>query len=226
VSAPRQQINLYRPDAGATRRPFGADTLAFAAGSVLVLLLLIGGIGEWRVEGLQRAVQRLQQQQQAQQDSLRALGQLLPPGQSALDIDSRIQQLQTELAARERALRLLQQGAIGRTGGFAAQLAALARCPVHGLWLQRITISGIDDSMSLAGVTLQPDSVPRYLRALAGEKALSGLRFYRLQIAQQLSRNARQTPQPVATSPGGFTFSADGAPAAPVQVAQAQELRP
>lgn len=226
MSASQQQINLYRQDAGAARRPFGADTLAFAVGAVLALLLLIGGVGEWRVEGLQRAVQHLQQQQQAQQDTLRALGDLLPPGQSAPDIDSRIQQLQAELAARQRALQLLRQGAIGRTGGFAAQLAALARRPVSGLWLQRIAISGIDESMSLSGVTLQPDSVPRYLRALAGEKALSGLRFYRLQITQQLSRNAPQATKAAATSVGGFTFSADGGPASPVQLADAQELRP
>lgn len=225
MSGPRQQINLYRPDIAGGRRPFGADTLALAAGSVLLLLLLIGGIGEWRVAGLQRAVQHLQQQQQAQQDTVRALGDLLPAGQSALDIDSRIRQLQAELAARERALQLLQRGAIGRTEGFAPQLAALARRPARGLWLQRIAISGIDGSMSLSGVTLRPDDVPRYLRALAGERALSGLRFDRLQIAQRLSPSGRRTLHPEA-SPGGFTFSADGGPAPPVQVADAQEAHP
>jgi Tfp pilus assembly protein PilN len=226
MSPPRQQVNLYRPDDAAGRRLFGADTLVLTSAAVMLLLLLIGGAGEWRINGLQRAVGNLQQQQQAQQETMRALGDLLPAGASSADIHSRIQELQAELDAREQALSLLRQGAIGRTGGFSAQLAALARCPVPGLWLQRITISGVTGSVSLAGDTLDPDSVPRYLRALAGERALAGLRFDQLIIARPPPPSPPRAAGPMSVARGAFTFSADGDRAAYARLAAAQEPRP
>jgi hypothetical protein len=225
MSVPRQQINLYQPERAVSRGAFGADTLALATGAVALLLIVVWSIGASRVAGLQRAVRNLQQQQELQRAEMRALGGTLPAGASPADIDSRIQELRAELANRERALALLRQGAVGNTRGFSAQLAALASCPVPGLWLQRVSISGETGALSVGGETLEPESVPRYLRALAAQRALAGLRFDRLVIERRSRTGLKSAAGTASIANGAFTFSADGDPSAYAKVAAAQENR-
>lgn len=210
MSQPRQQVNLYQETAPPWR-PFGSATLALAVAAVSGCLAVIWGFGTWQVDHLQQAVGALQHQQQAQQAMLGAL----PGGAAgATDLQSRIERLNVELAARERALTHLQRDAAGSTSGFSAQLAALARHPMPGLWLRQITLSDLTGSMSLAGEVMDPDRVPRYLHALGTERALAGMRFDRLAI----QRSGTQT--------GAFKFHADGSANAPIQLADTQAPQP
>jgi hypothetical protein len=211
VSQPRQQINLYQETAPPWR-PFGSATLALAVAAVSACLSIIWGFGTWQVDHLQRAVGALQHQQQAQQAMLSALGALPGGNGGAMDLQSRLTELNTELAARERALALLQGATVGSTSGFSAELAALARHPMPGLWLQQITLSDLTGSMSLAGEVIDPDRVPRYLHALGSERTLAGMRFDRLAI---------QRPRPKTAV---FRFHAAGTAGAtmPVQLANTQ----
>jgi hypothetical protein len=210
VSQPRQQVNLYQETAPPWR-PFGSATLALAVAAVSGCLAIIWGFGTWQVDHLQQAVGALQHQQQAQQAMLSAL-----PGGAAsgADLQSRIQELNAELATRERALALLQGDAAGSTSGFSAELAALARHPMPGLWLRQITLSDLTGSMSLAGEVMDPDRVPRYLHALGTERTLAGMRFDRLAI----QRPGTQTT--------AFRFHADGSAGTPIQLANTQAPQP
>jgi Tfp pilus assembly protein PilN len=213
VSQPRQQINLYQETAPPWR-PFGSATLALAVTAVSGCLAVIWAFGTWQVDHLQQAVGALQRQQEAQQVMLSALGSLPAGGANATDLQSRIQQLNTEFAARERALALLQGDAVGSTSGFAAQLAALARHPMPGLWLQRITLSDLTGSMSLAGEVTEPDRLPRYLHALATERTLAATRFDHLVIERPPTHTAV------------FKFRVNGNAGAPIQLANTQEPQP
>lgn len=210
MSAARQQINLYRPHSQGRRGPFGAGTLGLLTASISVALVLLWNLDQRQVAALQRSVSGLEQQQQAQQQMLAALGNLVSDTGGAGDIEARIQRLQAQLQTREHALALLRQGAIGRTGGFSFELAALARHPFPGLWLERVTISGVTGAMSLKGDAEDPDSVPRYLATLADERVLSGLRFEQLVIERQTPILRKDTPR---TRQAGFEFTADGTPA-------------
>lgn len=219
MSPPRQQVNLYQQTAPAWR-PFGSATLALAVGAVGCGLAIIWAFGAWQVTRLRQSVDALQRQQAAQQAALSALGSLQIDGASPTDLQARIQQLGAELSARERALTLLQGGAVGGTRGFSAQLAALARHPMEGLWLRQITVSDLTGALSLAGEALDPDRVPRYLRALATEPVLTGLRFDRLVIERPeggAAPSGRTRAPPRAPI---FKFHVDGT-AAPAQLAAA-----
>lgn len=215
MSQPRQQVNLYQETAPPWR-PFGSATLALAVAAVSACLAVIWGFGTWQVDHLQRAVGALQRQQQAQQAMLSALGSLPGGGVNATDLQSRVQELNAELAARERALALLQGGVVGSTSGFSAELAALARHPMPGLWLRQISLSDLTGSMSLAGEVMDPDRVPRYLHALGTERTLAGMRFDRLAIQRPRTQTAI------------FKFHADGSAGAgmPVQLANTQAPQP
>jgi hypothetical protein len=210
MSAARQQINLYRPHLQGRRGPFGAGTLGLLTASISVALVVLWSLDQRQVSALQRSVSDLEQQQQAQQQMLAALGNLVSATGGSGDIEARIQRLRTELQTRERVLALLKQGTIGRTVGFSPDLAALARHPFPGLWLERVTISGLTGAMSLQGDAEDPDSVPRYLGSLANERALSGLRFERLVIERHTPSAGKGIPR---TGQVGFEFTADGTPA-------------
>jgi hypothetical protein len=213
VSQLRQQINLYQETAPPWR-PFGSATLALAVAAVSGCLAVIWGYGTWQVDRLQHAVSALQHQQQAQQAMLSALGSLSGAGGGATDLQSRIQELNAELAAGQHALAVLKGATVGSTSGFSAELAALARHPTPGLWLQQITLSDLTGSMSLVGEVMDPDRVPRYLHALGTERSLAGMRFDRLAI---------QRPQ---TQTAVFRFHADGTAIAGMPVQLADTHRP
>ena len=222
MTHPRQQVNLYQHTAPAWR-PFGSATLALASGAVGCCLAIIWAFGSWQVAGLQQSVAALQRQQDARQAALGALGSLQTDGANPADLQGRIQQLGAELAARERALALLQSGAVGSTQGFSARLAALARHPVAGLWLRQIAISDLTGSMSLAGEALDPDTVPRYLHVLASEPVLAGLRFDRL-VIERPEAAATSAPARSQRRTAAFKFHADGS-APPAQLAANQAAR-
>ena len=215
MSQPRQQVNLYQETAPPWR-PFGSATLALTVAAVSGCFAVIWGYGTWQVDHLQRAVGALQHQHQAQQAMLSALGSLPGGDGGGTDLQSRIQELNAELAVRQRALALLQGATVGSTSGFSAELAALARHPMPGLWLRQITLSDLNGSMSLAGEVMDPDRVPRYLHALGTEHTLAGMRFDRFAI---------QRPQ---TQTAVFKFHADGTAGAgtPVQLANTRAPQP
>ena len=213
MSQMRQQVNLYQETAPPWR-PFGSATLTLAVVAVSACLAVIWGFGTWQVNHLQQAVTALQHQQHTQQAMLSALGSVPGAGASAADLQTRLQDLDAQLAVRQHALALLQGNAAGSTSGFSAALAALARHPMPGLWLQQITLSEQTGAMSLAGEVTDPDRVPRYLHALGSERTLAGMRFERLAI---------QRPQ---TQAAAFRFDADGSAGTPIQLADTQAPQP
>lgn len=221
MSTLRQQVNLYQPEAKARQGLFSAQSLVLICAVALAALGLVWGIGTWQVEQLAHSVARLERQQQLTEHALSALGAVSAANTSPATLEARIHTLEAELAARREALALLQQGTIGSTRGFAAELTALARGPVPGLWLRRISLSAVGDPMSLTGEALAPDMVPRYLRALAHQPALAGVRFDRLviQMKPAAAGLAARTAYPGLRR---FTFQVAGR-ARPAQQAPAQE---
>lgn len=225
MKQPRQQINLYQETAPAWR-PFGSATLTLTAAAVCGCFVVIWAFGTWQIDRLQRAVADLQRQQGAQQTMLSSLGSLTAAGSNADDLKARVQALSAELAARERALALLQAGAAGNTSGFSAPLAALARHPMPDLWLRQIMLSDLTGATSLAGQVVNPDRLPRYLHVLATEPALANIRFDSLVIDRPDTDHAASARAGAAPRALVFRFRAQGTAGAPQQLADIQERQP
>jgi len=179
MSKLRQQVNLYQPaaDGNGSGTAFSFGTALALAAIVGVSLLALWGWGQWRVNRLERAVNTLREQQQHQAATMTALTAARAQGESPEQIEGRVNELSLVLATHSRALELLRAGSVGQTDGFSRRLSALARHPLGGLWIDRVVLSGIDGTMSVGGMTLDPELVPRYLRGLATETALTGIRF-------------------------------------------------
>jgi hypothetical protein len=220
MSAAEQQINLYQQQAGkgGGAGPFSARTAAKLAVAVSGCMLAFWGYGLWHVKLLERAVSALRQQQQRQQDTMAALNAARDLGTSPEQIDARIKELAAELEARSHALEMLRDGSVGQTDGFSRRLAALAGHPVEGLWLDHVLLSGMTRSMALGGVAVTPELIPRYLRGLSADGALTGVRFGELVIERPSAvpaEPAESKPQPGAVSRQAFKFRAEGQSASP-----------
>ena len=172
-----QQINLFQPIFREQRRLFDAKAIAWSLGVISVALLSFWAFGTFKVNQLAAEVAQLREQQRAQEQMASTAGSLRSARANPEQIRARVARLTEELASRTRALDLLQGGLAGNTSGFAAKLEGLASQHVNGLWINRIDLGSASGSLGLSGQTLNPDLVPRYLKALASEPALKGTRF-------------------------------------------------
>ena len=172
-----QQVNLFQPIFREERRLFDAKAVAWSLSAIVVALLGLWLFGTFKVNQLEGEVAHLREQQRAQEQMATAAGSLRSARAKPEQVQARVSRLTEELATRTRALDLLQGGIAGNTSGFAAKLEALASQHVTGLWISRIDLGSASGSMGLRGGTLDPDLVPRYLKALASEPALKGTRF-------------------------------------------------
>lgn len=173
----RQQINLYQPIFSQERKQLSAVTVVSAIGVITAMLLGISVYADRRVDQLERDVQAMRARAAQQEQVIAKAGEVFAARGNPAEIDARVKQLTESVAARSRALKVLQAGAAGQTTGFASRLEALARRHVDGLWLDGLVLSGTTGSMTLRGATLNAGTVPIYLQGLAREPALSGTRF-------------------------------------------------
>ncbi len=197
----RQQINLYQPAVAVSSGPFSAGSALRVSALVVGCLIAVWAYGWWRVVRLERALQSLEQQHHRQDTTMVALNAARAADVTPGQMQARVVALTAELAVRTRTLELLRSGAAGQVGGFSARLAALARRPMAGLWIDHVVLSGMTESMSVGGMALEPDLVPRYLRGLAGERALVGARFDELVIERPAAEHAGEPGHAAPVSP-------------------------
>lgn len=173
----RQQINLYQPIFNQDRRQLSGVTVASALAVITAMLLGVSVYAARRVDQLELEVQAMRERAAQQEQIVAKAAELHAARGNPAEINARVKQLAESVAARNQALKVLQQGAAGQATGFAARLEALARRHVDGLWLDGVVLSGTTGSMTLRGATLNAGTVPIYLQGLAHETALSGTRF-------------------------------------------------
>ena len=197
-----QQVNLYQPILGAEKRLFSAR--AIGIGLVLLAACLGGlaGFAAWRTGRVERAVAQLELDQARQLAQTQRAGEALRPTLSIAELDRQAKDTSAEIAARERALDVVQRGATAPGSSFAARLEALARRQPEGIWLREIVVGSGDGRLALQGRTMDARLVPAYLAALAEERSLDGVRFDTLSM-----RRAKAEEAPAALV---FTLGAPG----------------
>lgn len=202
-----QQINLYQDRFRPVRDPIGGARLVGLVAGSLVLLAGLWGWSAWQLAGARAEARQVRGTLEARQAELAELAR----GAAARRIDPALEQAVARAEAMHRARTelkaLLEAGALGTPGGFSAQMRALARQSIGGLWLTGFDLS--DGQVQLQGRALSADLVPAYLRRLGTEPAMEGVAFNGLRIG------APVRPAPVAAAaPGADPAKATaGAPA-------------
>ena len=179
-----QQVNLYQPILRAEKRIFSARAIG---GSLLTLGACLGGLhafGAWRTGRIERSVAIIERQVAAETSLRDGVSAALRPSRSIVDLQAQALELIADIAARERALDLVNRDTASPATGFAARLEALGRRQIDGLWLRTIVVGSGDGLLALRGATVDRRLVPQYLAALAEERAFDGVRFDKLAIRQ------------------------------------------
>jgi len=185
-----QQVNLYQPILGAEKRMFSARAIGIALLLLSVCLSGLAGFAAWRNARLERTITLLEQQQAAELVMTERAAAAIKPGKSMAELEAEAKRLSAEIAARERALDVVRRDSGDSVSGFAARLEALARSQVEGLWLRRIVVSIGDGELAFQGAATDARFVPAFLAALAGERALNGVRFNRIAMRRAGERDA------------------------------------
>lgn len=193
-----QQINLYHPVFRRQEKVFSAVAMLQATGIVLLALLLLYGYAGWRVYALRAQVR------QADADHRAALAQFERAAHelTVRAFDPRLAheaaELEARYAVRDQIMRLTLPGASATHQGFSQHFVALARQHISGLWLTEVVVADAGVDVTLAGRTLRPELVPRYLQRLSAEARLAGLRFETFRVGRPEPQDDDGAKRPVA----------------------------
>jgi Tfp pilus assembly protein PilN len=199
----KQDVNLLQPMFRKQRAVFSARITLAIGVLVIGLLMLIYGLASWRSAVLDSEKTRLE----AQRD---ALTQRLNGAAAQLQGHGKSQKLEGELAAlklerdrKRQQLDALSRRELGSTGGFSSYFVGLARQRVGGLWLTRVELSASGQQMTLQGVTLSEELIPRYLRQLGGEDVFTGTQFEQAVLQRESEQSDRLRFELKTSSSGG-----------------------
>ncbi len=194
-----QQVNFYQTSFRERTARFPTLLLLQVAASVIVTLFLLSTYGSYQVNGVDRELELIAQQEVAAVKRLESLRTTIAEVVGETSWAERLQRADTELSEKEASLRLISGTELGDANGFARHLKSLARQTMPGLWLTNIALSAKGDRIWLQGEALRADLVPTYLQDLADEEPFEHQRFHRLKIDTDEDSNA-QTVSFVVTS--------------------------
>ena len=179
-----QQINLFQPIFRKEPKRFSAKAMLQAGSLVLLGVGLLYGYSEWQVNSLRSELARAETRQTAAAQRLDEMNRKF--GNRAKDqlLEREIARLEGVIAAKSRIKEILESGAFANTEGYSEYLMAFARQHISGIWLTGFDIGGAGEALMLKGRSTKPELVPRYMRRLASEKALSGIEFQVFRMAR------------------------------------------
>lgn len=190
-----QQINLYQPIFRKQEKKFSALAMLQSVGIVAAGVILLYGYMWWQSQALKHELARAEQNHAAASKRLAEASQKFGARPDATSLDAEIARLENELAAKQQVQEILKRGVFSNTRGFSDYFVSFARQRVPGVWLTGIDITGAAEEMALAGRTVNPELVPRYMQKLSSEKPLAGIEFR----AFQMNRPGPEAKGPEAT---------------------------
>jgi len=178
-----QQINLYRSDLFEKKIRFPARVLAWILGGGVVVMLLISLILRLQVGKIGRDLEAIEATASSQTERLATIQKEYPPARKDLELERRVQLLQSQREQKNRILQAMESREVGNSSGFSAYLEGLARRDLPGTWLRRIVIDQGGRELVLEGSALSPEMTPQLIQNLGKEEIFAGLEFSHLTLS-------------------------------------------
>jgi len=179
----RQQINLYREELIDRPEPFQSRQSLLLLLIAFCCLVLLGIFSYWQTSSVQAQVTLLKQQQQQLETHISDLEKKYPAPQKSASLEKKIIQRERELQGQRRAIDyFLKQDRQGRNMEILSSLEGLARYPLTGVWLRRVSLLQRGGEVKLAGSSLSPEKIPEYLQLLGEKNIFGGQVFARLKL--------------------------------------------
>ena len=193
-----QNINLCDPSLRARRDLLGFESaLAIVAAALFCVALAAAG-ARWSLARLEPVATSSASELVAKQAAVQALAAQAAGSKPDTTLQAEIAGLQRTLTQRGAALRVVNEGAVDREGGFAGRLEALARQSIEGLWLTGVVLR--QDDVLLKGRTLTPSLIPVFVQRLDQEPSLQGRSFKALDVVRPLESPAAAASLPATSA--------------------------
>lgn len=176
-------INLYDPALLRRREWLTAANLAFAAAAIFLVMLLWGSWARIDAAGLGEQAAALEGQLKAAREQSVALASQLATRRADPALELSVAAAKELLGVRRNIRDALGQGVASAATGQADYLRGLARQTVANLWLTEFSIGPEGARMEIRGRTLDPATLPEYIRRLNAEPAFRGRRFAALSVS-------------------------------------------
>ena len=178
-----QQINLYRP----VQQPVGLSDLSLKqAGYCLLalvgLLLAISAFDGWQLWQQQQRLEQVQQAKNQAQSKLQQVRQEYAPKVTDTELVTKVERLRGLRDNNKQLLASLEDIEGRAERGFYPFLRGLADQHRQGIWLQAIQLSDVGNQLQLAGFSLQPGEIPRWLEGLQQDTAFANFIFSSVEI--------------------------------------------
>lgn len=156
------------------------ETLTFKRVMIAVAAVLVVGIfssvamtlwanhSEINTQRMAHNLSQAQQQLVAKQNELRT-------AMNDPKVTQQIEQVEVELAQRQRLLQQMKSVTQTQEASFALVLEELARADIEAIWLQRILIA--NGQLTLQGKTADASALPLWLASFSNYDTLSGRQF-------------------------------------------------
>lgn len=173
-----QQINLYLDDFKRIEPKFSAAVILILSGYALVIGLLVSGILGGLVWYQQSSMESHQAKAKDWTGQLALAKQAYPAPVVDPILKRKIESLKQNITRNKTVLKYLNSRQLEvENQAFSVFLLALTWVNQEDLWLTRVAIRDGGQSLSLAGKTLAPESLPEYLDKLSELDVFSDMSF-------------------------------------------------
>lgn len=177
------RINLYGDQLRRKRLPLGRETFLLLVPLVLLAVVVVGAVLQWKNAGLQQQLATQQSHLQAQEKLLLALADQSQRHGPSPALSQRVGMLEEQI--RQRKLLIGQiDPLLGQDGmPYSRILEGFVQSHVSGLWLTQLRVQA--EQLLLEGYSLNEEAVPQMLQRMAEVEAFQGRQFERLELERE-----------------------------------------
>ena len=178
----KQQINLFPREEKPEVIPSSKHILMASAGFFILLIIMT----LFSVIGLFQDVNQLKKMEEEEvslKQKLAVLEKKIPSPKIKEDLERQIKYLEDMRNSSEEVLSVISKLQSDKFMGFSEYLKGLSEQTVPGLWLTHFSFQSEGTSMTLKGIALRPELIPRLIENLGNVKIYGGKTFQIFKMA-------------------------------------------
>lgn len=180
MAEPANDINLYPTHLKPKKERLNLDNVAAVWGLIIALILIFYGYYNYKRTEIENELVQLKQKSQIMGSELSALQARFEQHSSSPEKQAAINRLKRDIAAKKSALKMAYQYDEAQQVGYSGVMASLSNVASPDISINQIHIES--DALTIKGVALKPDSIPKWVLGFKDELNLAERTFNGLNI--------------------------------------------
>lgn len=171
----KQLANLYLAELHPRKQTLTFNRAASIVAGAMLVSVVIAVASSWYAGQQVVTTQRTNHQLSQVQQSLTAKQNTLRAAMNNPQVEQQINELEAQLAQRQRLLQQMNAVTAASQTSFAALLRDVARADLESIWLQRIIVA--NNQLTLQGKTADAGALPQWLASFSNYSTLQNRQF-------------------------------------------------